>query len=130
MYGFCSGDERTIQIQPLLNQKCFRPCLIFVSDNAGDGRDRAALYDQYIVLGTDLEHGSGYRCLYCDVFIRGNRSNARNHVEARHFNTEYTCRFCGKKLKTKNTLSKHISVQHRNERRIEKKLGHQHNPDL
>ena len=56
--------------------------------------------------------GRGYICAVCGKHC-GDRSGARNHVEALHLpSSGYNCDVCGKFLRTRNALNCHMYRNH------------------
>ncbi len=56
--------------------------------------------------------GRGYICAVCGKHC-GDRSGARNHVEALHLpSSGYNCELCGKFLRTRNALNCHMYRNH------------------
>lgn len=68
--------------------------------------------NQYIV-----KNDSGYYCSICLKEFK-HRKDGRDHCEAIHFKDcfEYTCEFCGVKLKSNNSYKTHKSRKHREEK--------------
>ena len=55
-----------------------------------------------------------YSCSICDNFETSKKLNIRNHIEAKHIEgVSHHCNQCGRSFKCKNSLLKHISVQHK-----------------
>lgn len=68
--------------------------------------DRAI--DQFVV----ANEGGGVSCLDCG--LTGKRRDVRRHVEAKHMiNTHTSCNICGKVVKTRDSLRKHVEKDHR-----------------
>ena len=67
--------------------------------------------EQYLV--KDLRTRK-YNCSICNIFSHHSKTNARNHVESKHFKGcfTYTCDFCGKTLSTKLALENHRNYVH------------------
>jgi len=82
-----------------------------VNKSNGSGPDRSMLYE-YV----KKEIINGKLLFICSVCGKSNsqKINAVNHVESIHFPHmfTYSCKFCGKTLKTKNSLYVHISTKH------------------
>jgi len=56
-----------------------------------------------------------WKCSICDQFKHVGRNNVRNHVESKHFPTQFTyyCEYCEKTCHTKRALEVHNSEKHR-----------------
>ena len=64
--------------------------------------------DQYLVMGVE----GSFQCVGCG--FSGKKRNVRNHIEARHMtNTHVSCSVCGKVVKTRDSLRKHMEKEHR-----------------
>ena len=55
-----------------------------------------------------------YSCSTCGNFETSKKQNIRNHIEAKHIEgVSHPCNQCGKSFRSRNSLSKHISVYHK-----------------
>ena len=83
--------------------------------------DTLGIYQKFEELVTDIifgeiEENKEKAEEYLDLQVNlHNKSNIVNHVESIHFPNLfiYTCQYCGKEYRTKNSLNVHISVNHR-----------------
>ena len=67
--------------------------------------------DQYLVMGMEA-YGRAFQCSQCGY--SGKKWDVRRHIEAKHMtNTHTSCSLCGKMVKTRDSLRKHMEKDHR-----------------
>ena len=70
--------------------------------------------EQRIELLYQQDPEAGFVCLTCG-FVNRVKQNMRKHVEIHIEGPGYTCTYCFKSFKTKNSLNTHTSNKHRQE---------------
>ena len=64
--------------------------------------------DQYLTMGMQ----GSFQCVECGM--SGKKRDVRRHVEAKHIaNTYVSCSLCGKVVKTRDSLRKHMERDHK-----------------
>merc|ERR1719222_1042930 len=76
--------------------------------NKGIATELDSAIDQYLVMGTE----GSLQCIECG--LSGKKRDVRRHIEAKHMaNTHVSCSLCGKVVKTRDSLRKHMEKDHR-----------------
>jgi hypothetical protein len=73
-------------------------------------------FEEYLAQHTErqytLEGGAGgVKCLICGK-VTLHTGNMRQHFEVYHYRRQYTCEFCQRVCKTKNSLDVHRKTRH------------------
>lgn len=68
------------------------------------------LFEEYFSQNTEKHNGS-VRCLICGK-VTIMVGNMKQHFEVHHFQREFSCDFCGKVFKTRNSLCVHKRSKH------------------
>lgn len=67
---------------------------------------------------TEVYEGSAgkmFKCVVCSKLSKL-KHHIKNHVEIHVAGLSYTCSYCGKPFKSKNSLTSHVSRWHRQEK--------------
>ena len=59
--------------------------------------------------------GDFLKCKACAYNNKNNTNNMKRHVEIHIEGLEFKCKFCQKPFKTRNSMSVHVSLKHRDE---------------
>ena len=74
----------------------------------GNATELDGAIDQYLVMGME----GSLQCIECGM--SGKKRDVRRHIEAKHMaNTHVSCSLCGKVVKTRDSLRKHMEKEHR-----------------
>jgi uncharacterized C2H2 Zn-finger protein len=87
----------------LANHSNFRPYSFFLDVSAAV---------EHLMRNEVQECSSGFICLVCGKTIQM-RKNIRRHMKELHVNVQYRCPPCKKMFKTRASIYKHISKEHR-----------------
>ena len=66
-----------------------------------------------MILGLCQKGNGVWMCLACEEYTNHKRAKVRRHIESHINGFSFTCTFCFKDFRTKNSMQAHISLTHR-----------------